>query len=62
MYSSSHSIQNIRPARSIENALRVMCSDVNLALSKWDLMSIQDFNPKIVIVQGFIAAIRKEWK
>ena len=61
-YSSSHSKQHICPAMSIKNALRVMCSDMNLALSKWDLVSIQNFNPGIVVVQGFIAAIRMKWK
>ena len=39
-----------------------MCANMNLALSKWDLVSIQDFNPEVVIVQGFIAAIRKTWE
>ena len=62
MYSTLHSIRGIQSARSIENTLRMMCPDVKMALSKRDLMSIQDFNPKIVIVQGFIAAIRETWK
>ena len=47
---------------SIKNALRVMCSKKDLSLSKWDLMSIHDFNPEVVIVQGFKTTIRKTWK
>ena len=47
---------------SIKNALRVMCSKKDLSLSKWDLMSIHDFNPEVVIVQGFKTTVRKTWK
>ena len=47
---------------SIKNALRMMCSKKDLPLSKWDLMSIHDFNPEVVIVQGFKTTIRKTWK
>ena len=47
---------------SIKNALRMMCSKKDLSLSKWDLMSIHDFNPGVVIVQGFKTTIRKTWK
>ena len=46
---------------SIKNALRMMCSKKDLSLSKWDLMSIHDFNPEVVIVQGFKTTIRKTW-
>ena len=47
---------------SIKNALRVMCSKKDLTLSKWDLVSIHDFNPEVVIVQGFKTTIRKTWE
>ena len=47
---------------SIKNALRMMCSKKDLSLSKWDLMSIHDFNPGVVIVQGFKTTIRKTWE
>ena len=47
---------------SIKNALRMMCSKKDLSKSKWDLMSIHDFNPGVVIVQGFKTTIRKTWE
>ena len=42
---------------SIKNTLRMMRSKVNLVFPKRDLVGIQDFNPKVIIVQWFILSI-----
>ena len=47
---------------SIKNALRIVCSEVNRILTKRDLVGIQDLNPMVVKVQGFILAIWIRWE